>query len=325
MLGRDREKKRAEQKPVKKPENVSGKERLVNRIDPDLVETVIVPAEEDVPEEQVEVPVEEVRSPVTRRSRREKPRIEDLPKQGTEPDAPAAVEAEQKSAATSTRAKKHVTFSNLPTVSVDDEATSAASEKAMSKLDVVAAVAATVAVDTFQPMPESDTGNQKQVEADVIPEARKEDPGDAIVLENRKSARIRKQKTTEAPQPLPEPDLQPEVAEPTASAPAEVVEEAIETEPEVGVSEEVAEVVKDTAPSEQVADDRGNASDVEMPSDDELEEEDDDDDDDEEFSDFECILDIDEDSDGLLIPLENGWVCEKNWSSRTGTYSTHFW
>ena len=93
MLGRDREKKRAEQKPVKKPENVSGKERLVNRIDPDLVETVIVPAEEGVPEEQVEAPVEEVRSPVTRRSRREKPRIEDLPKPGAEPDAPAAVEA----------------------------------------------------------------------------------------------------------------------------------------------------------------------------------------------------------------------------------------
>ena len=60
----------------------------------------------------------------------------------------------------------------------------------------------------------------------------------------------------------------------------------------------------------------------------EEEEEDEDEDeaeDDEEFSDFECILDVDDDSDGLLIPLENGWVCEKNWSSRAGTYSTHFW
>ena len=64
----------------------------------------------------------------------------------------------------------------------------------------------------------------------------------------------------------------------------------------------------------------------ELPTEEEVEEEDEDvDDDDEEFSDFECILDVDEDSDGLLIPLENGWVCEKNWSSRTGSYSTHFW
>ncbi len=34
---------------------------------------------------------------------------------------------------------------------------------------------------------------------------------------------------------------------------------------------------------------------------DELEEDDFDDEDDEEFSDFECILDVDEDSDGLLV------------------------
>ena len=36
---------------------------------------------------------------------------------------------------------------------------------------------------------------------------------------------------------------------------------------------------------------------------DELEEDDFDDEDDEEFSDFECILDVDEDSDGLLVRL----------------------
>lgn len=62
-------------------------------------------------------------------------------------------------------------------------------------------------------------------------------------------------------------------------------------------------------------------------SEDELSEEDEelDDESDEEFSDFECILDVDEDSDGLLIPLENGWVCEKNWAPRSGSYTTHFW
>ena len=34
----------------------------------------------------------------------------------------------------------------------------------------------------------------------------------------------------------------------------------------------------------------------------------------------------DDDTDGLLIPLENGWVCEKRLSdSATNSYSTHFW
>ena len=44
---------------------------------------------------------------------------------------------------------------------------------------------------------------------------------------------------------------------------------------------------------------------------------------------FDGISDGDEDdddSDGLLIPLENGWVCEKRLAdSRSNSYSTHFW
>ena len=55
----------------------------------------------------------------------------------------------------------------------------------------------------------------------------------------------------------------------------------------------------------------------------EEEEEEEDDSDDE----FDGISDGDEDdTDGLLIPLENGWVCEKRLSDpKSNAYSTHFW
>ena len=62
---------------------------------------------------------------------------------------------------------------------------------------------------------------------------------------------------------------------------------------------------------------------------DDIEDEEDESDDD---ADFEGISDgDDDDTDGLLIPLENGWVCEKRLadrSSRSGdseSYATHFW
>ena len=47
---------------------------------------------------------------------------------------------------------------------------------------------------------------------------------------------------------------------------------------------------------------------------------------DDETDEFDGISDADddEDTDGLLIPLENGWVCEKRISD-SNTYSTHFW
>jgi hypothetical protein len=78
-------------------------------------------------------------------------------------------------------------------------------------------------------------------------------------------------------------------------------------------------------PEYDVEDKEALEADEEEEEEEEEDEDEDEDEDDEEFSDFECILDVDDDSDGLLIPLENGWVCEKNWSSRAGTYSTHFW
>ena len=57
---------------------------------------------------------------------------------------------------------------------------------------------------------------------------------------------------------------------------------------------------------------------------DEVEDEEDEEDFDEEF---DGISDEDEDdTDGLLIPLENGWVCEKRLTDpKTNAYSTHFW
>ena len=46
-----------------------------------------------------------------------------------------------------------------------------------------------------------------------------------------------------------------------------------------------------------------------------------------EDDDFDGIIDDDDDdeTDGLLIPLENGWVCEKRFDPETESYSTHFW
>merc|ERR1719433_1960275 len=57
-----------------------------------------------------------------------------------------------------------------------------------------------------------------------------------------------------------------------------------------------------------------------------LDEEMEDDFDDEEFDGISDGDEDDDDMDGLLIPLENGWVCEKRLSdSATNSYSTHFW
>jgi len=94
MLGRDREKKRAEQKSAKKPEVDAGKHRPAQKINPDLIETVVVPTDE----EKVDDVADEARSPVTRRSKRERAKIEDPPQPVTEPTpSSVAVESEQKS------------------------------------------------------------------------------------------------------------------------------------------------------------------------------------------------------------------------------------
>ena len=48
--------------------------------------------------------------------------------------------------------------------------------------------------------------------------------------------------------------------------------------------------------------------------------------DDEEFDGISDGDEDDDDTDGLLIPLENGWVCEKRLAdSASNSYSTHFW
>lgn len=54
----------------------------------------------------------------------------------------------------------------------------------------------------------------------------------------------------------------------------------------------------------------------------------DEDEEEEEDEDFDGISDgsDDDDNDGLLIPLENGWVCEKRMSDpEVHSYTTHFW
>ena len=58
----------------------------------------------------------------------------------------------------------------------------------------------------------------------------------------------------------------------------------------------------------------------------EVEDEEEEEEEDDETDEFDGISDADDDeeTDGLLIPLENGWVCEKRISD-SSTYSTHFW
>ena len=43
------------------------------------------------------------------------------------------------------------------------------------------------------------------------------------------------------------------------------------------------------------------------------------------FDETDSELEENEEEEGLLIPLENGWVCEKKWDQDDKAYCTHFW